>query len=106
MRGTGALADRCGVRGCALLRPGSWCGFGISDDGNGNYALAYLGGSILGTFFVTIDAGKAVEIGKRSFCPVHGSWRMFSQPSGFTRFELDETTLGTTLRSWSHVGHD
>ncbi|TMA89921.1 MAG: hypothetical protein E6J63_09735 [Deltaproteobacteria bacterium] len=82
----------------------SWCGFGISDDGNGNYALAYLGGSILGTFFVTIDAGKAVEIGKRSFGPVHGSWRMFSQPSGFTRFELDETTLGTTLRSWSHEG--
>ena len=100
----GLLPPSLGSPVVAAVPEGGWCGAGVSDDGDGNYALGYLAGSTPATFFVAINAGKAAEIGQRSSGPDHGSWQLFSQPSGFTRFEVDETTWGTTLRSWSHQG--
>ena len=100
----GLLPPSLGSPVVAAVPEGGWCGPGVSDDGDGNYALGYLAGSTPATFFVAINAGKAAEIGQRSSGPDHGAWQLFSQPSGFTRFEVDETTWGTTLRSWSHQG--
>jgi hypothetical protein len=85
------------------------CLSGVSDDGDGTFLLGFVNGRFGPPrneydFFRT-DGGSAARLGDKSVvggddAPV----QIFSQPSGFTSFQVSGDTGGRTLSTWSHDG--
>jgi hypothetical protein len=88
------------------------CGGTGTSDGEGNFALVPVHAgdadgdeSRFGTaFFVTVQDGKAKQIGTMLTGGEEGFFTMFPQPSGFILFATHEPFQDRTLRVFSHEG--
>jgi hypothetical protein len=88
--------------------PQNGCLDGTSDDGTGNYMLGYRAGTgpdFPAYRFFTIQDGKAVPIGGTQFGGDENGTYVYSQPSGFTAFNVVGATRGSAINNWSHDGN-
>jgi hypothetical protein len=86
------------------------CLRGVSDDGDGTFLLGFVTGGTFGPpaskyDFFRIDGGGAVRIGEdRIGAGDEGGVQVFSQPSGFSAFNVSGFDGGSVLGTWSHEG--
>jgi hypothetical protein len=87
--------------------PDSDCLGGTSDDGVGNYLLGCMVGAdpvFPGYFFFTVKDGQAQRIGDTLFGGDETGTFVFSQPSGFSSFNVFGGNGGSHLASFTHEG--
>ena len=87
--------------------PDSDCLGGTSDDGTGNYVLGYMTGPgpvFPSYLFFTIKDGQAQRVGDQVLGSDEGATYLFSQPSGFSSFQVSGSSGGSVMTSYTHEG--
>jgi hypothetical protein len=84
------------------------CTSGVGDDGDGALSLGYMANTLIPPVprhvFFQIQKGSAVRVGGMVSGGDEGGQLTFSQPSGFSVFDVFGQTQASVLETWSHDG--